>query len=141
MMTRSRSFRDDLIEDLRKNPKEAVAYLNAALEDEDPRVFLLALRDVADAWGGLKRLADETNLNRESLYRMLSMKGNPSLTSLTALLESLGMKLAVHLDKPARKKRDLGREALHGIRAMKRGEGKRRTPASPQGARAAGVKR
>ncbi|MBI4828653.1 MAG: HigA family addiction module antidote protein [Nitrospinae bacterium] len=72
------------------------------------------------------RLADETNLNRESLYRMLSMKGNPSLTSLAALLESLGMKLAVQLEKPARRK--------HGVR-------KRRTPASPQGARAAGVER
>ncbi|MBI4829577.1 MAG: putative addiction module antidote protein [Nitrospinae bacterium] len=114
-----RSYRDDLIAELKRNPKEAVAYLNATLEDDDPRVFLLALRDVADAWGGLKKLAGETNLNRESMYRMLSLKGNPSFTSLTALLESLGMKLAVHLGKPKRGKRDSGRKPHNGVRSGK----------------------
>jgi probable addiction module antidote protein len=101
-MTRSRDFRDYLLENL-KDPKEAVAYLNAALEDDDRRVFLLALRDVADAWGGMKKLSTKTKLNREGLYRTLSEKGNPELASLTAMLESMGLRLAVEVREPAKK--------------------------------------
>ena len=55
-----------------KNPKEAEGYLNAALDDDDPRLFLLALRDVAEAHGGMSKIARTCKLNRESLYRMLS---------------------------------------------------------------------
>jgi probable addiction module antidote protein len=76
------------------DPVEAAAYLNAALEDGSQEVFLLALRDVAEA-RGLTRLARETDLNRENMYRILSEKGNPQLSSLKALLDSLGLKLAV----------------------------------------------
>ena len=50
--------------------------LNACLEDEDGRVFLLALRAVADARGGMRVLSREADLNRESLYRMFSGYGN-----------------------------------------------------------------
>jgi probable addiction module antidote protein len=78
--------------------QEAQAYLNAALEDGDSEVFLLALRDVAEArLGGMRQLANQTQLNRESLYRMLSEKGNPELSSLNAILTSLGFRLAVEL--------------------------------------------
>lgn len=65
------------------------------MEDEDPRVFLLALRNVAEARGGMSKVAAASKLNRESLYRMLSENGNPSLQSLRALLSSLGFRLAV----------------------------------------------
>lgn len=78
-----------------KNPKEAEGYLNAALEEDDPRVFLLALRDVTEAHGGMSKIARTCKLNRESLYRMLSKKGNPSLESLAKLLSSMGFRLAV----------------------------------------------
>ena len=98
------SYRDGLLKAL-KNPEEAEQYLNACLEDEDPRVFLLALRDVAEARGGIKALARETKLNRESMYRMLSKSGNPSLESLSAVLRSFGLKLAVQASSPPRKKR------------------------------------
>jgi probable addiction module antidote protein len=77
------------------DPREAEGYLKAALEDEDPRVFLLALRNVAEARGGMSKVAAASKLNRESLYRMLSENGNPSLQSLRALLSSLGFRLAV----------------------------------------------
>lgn len=77
-----------------QDPDEAVAYLNAALQDEDQRVFLLALRDVAEA-RGMAWLAEEAGLNRENLYRMLSEQGNPQLSSLNALLRSVGLRLAV----------------------------------------------
>ena len=76
------------------DPLEAAAYLNAALEDGTQDVFLMALRDIAKAHG-LTRLARETSLNRENMYRIMSDEGNPQLSSLTALLDSLGLKLAI----------------------------------------------
>jgi len=93
-MSKSRSYHEDLIESL-QNPREAEAYLNAALEEEDPELFLLALRNVAEAQGGVTQLAEKTKLNRESLYKMLSERGNPELRSLEALLHALGFRLAV----------------------------------------------
>ncbi len=89
---------------------EAAAYLTAALADGDKDVFLLALRHVAEAHGGIGRLAARARLNRVSLYRTLSARGNPVLRSLGALLESLGLRLAVEVHRrgarrtaPARK--------------------------------------
>ena len=95
-MARTRNFEEVLAEDL-QDPAEAVEYLNACLEDGDPRVFLLALRDVARARGGVAKLAEATELNREHLYRMLSENGNPELSSLEALLDALGFRLSVSL--------------------------------------------
>ena len=93
-MSRTRRYEQVMDEDL-EDPAEAAAYLNACLQDEDPEVFLLALRDVARARGGLAKLAEITDLNREHLYRMLSEKGNPELRSLEALLDALGFRLSV----------------------------------------------
>jgi probable addiction module antidote protein len=95
-MTEPRRYEDLLDQDL-KDPAEAVGYLNTCLEDRDPEVFLLALRDVARAQGGLAKLAEATDLNREHLYRMLSENGNPELRSLEALLDALGFRLSVTL--------------------------------------------
>ena len=89
-----KDYKDGLFEDLR-DPEFAVAYLNAALEEDTPDVFLLHLRDVAEAWGGLGKLAAETQLAREALYRMLSAQGNPQLASLDKILHALGLRLAV----------------------------------------------
>ncbi|BFU90693.1 MAG: hypothetical protein NTAFB01_18800 [Nitrospira sp.] len=75
--------------------REAEEYLNAALEEGDPELFLLALRNVAEAQGGVAKQAEKTKLNRESLYRMLSERGNPEFRSLDALLHALGFRLAV----------------------------------------------
>lgn len=90
----TKSYVESLRRRLAEDPEEAAAYLDAALEDGDPQVFLLALRDVAEA-RGIGRLAEETNLNRESMYRMLSERGNPRLTSLDAVLDALGLRLGV----------------------------------------------
>lgn len=86
-------YEEGLQEDL-QDADEAAAYLNAALEEGSQDVFLLALRDVA-ASRGLTQLARKASLNRENLYRMLSESGNPQLSSLKALLDSLGFELAV----------------------------------------------
>ena len=95
-MTKQRRYEDALDEDL-KDPVEAVGYLNACLEDGDPEVFLLALRDVARAQGGIAKLAEMTELNREHLYRIPSENGNPAFSSLEALLDAMGFRLAVAL--------------------------------------------
>jgi len=78
-----------------KDPETAAEYLTACLDDGDLDVFLLALRDVAEAQGGIRKLSGRTRLNRENLYRMLSESGNPSITSLYSVLSSLGLRLAV----------------------------------------------
>ena len=93
-MARARSYKKTLIERL-KNPKESAAYLNAALADDDLRVFLVALRDVVEAHGGISELAKETELNRESLYRTLSLQGNPTLMSLFLMFDALGLEFQV----------------------------------------------
>lgn len=96
MPKRTVSYEDILYQDL-QDPEEAAAYLNAALDDESEKeseTFLLALREVAKA-RGIGRLAQETHLSRESLYRTLSRKGNPRFSTLEAVLESVGLKLTV----------------------------------------------
>ncbi|MCC0179917.1 putative addiction module antidote protein [Waterburya agarophytonicola K14] len=96
-MTRSINYRDDLLKSL-TDPEEAKEYLNAALEDENPEVFLLALRDIVDANSSMTQLALDTNRNRESLYKTLSEKGNPQLNSIRSILSNLGFKLAVEVN-------------------------------------------
>jgi len=91
---RTKSYRDDLLESL-KNPDEAAAYLDAALEGGDRTAFLLAIKDVTDANGGVKEVAALAHLNRETLYRTLSENGNPKLTSLDSILHAVGLRLSV----------------------------------------------
>jgi len=82
-----------------KDPDYAAAYLNAATEEER-EVFLLALRNVAEAQG-MAALARKAHVNRESLYRTLSPKGNPQLSTLEAVLAVFGLQLAVQKKKRA----------------------------------------
>lgn len=101
-MGRVRDYKEHLLEQL-QDRKEAAAYLNAALQDEDPHVFLLALRDIAEAQGGMSWLAEEADLNRESLYRTLSLRGNPRFFNLLSVLSAIGLELSIH-PKPRRRK-------------------------------------
>lgn len=91
---KSRPYEESLKETL-DDPNEAAAYLNAALEDGNPAVFLMALKDVADVYGGVAKIAQQARLNRENLYRMLSRSGNPTVASLNSVLNSLGLRLAI----------------------------------------------
>ena len=95
-MTRTRSYKDDLLKAL-ADPDEAREYLNAALEDENPEVFLLALRDVVEANSTISELTRAENHNHESLSKILSEKGNPQLNSIRSILDNLGFKLAIEL--------------------------------------------
>ena len=80
--------------------KEAArAHLQVALDayqnDQDKRALLLALKDVAEAQGGIGWLAKETHLNREHLYYLLSGKGNPRLDTLSLIFKAFGFHLNV----------------------------------------------
>lgn len=79
----------------RDDPEFAAEYLNAVLEDGDQQELLHVLRRMAEAFGGIPKLAQTTNLNATSLYRTLSPRGNPELKSLRVLLKAMGMRLAV----------------------------------------------
>lgn len=69
-------------------------YLNAALEDENPDVFLAAIADVAKA-SGMTTIAKRTGLGRESLYKALSPGAKPRYETIIKVLHSLGVKLTV----------------------------------------------
>lgn len=95
------SYRAELIKRL-KNSEEAAAYLTACYEDSED-IFLLGLRDVVEARGGIGKLSKKTALNRINLYRSLSKKGNPKLSSLTVILEAVGLQLQFSAAKKKRK--------------------------------------
>ena len=93
------SHHDREVAELRADRELAVEYLKAAMESldnpDDRAAGLLALRTVAEAYGGLWAVAAEAGISRESLYRTLSAKGNPTLKTLLAVLKAVGMKLSV----------------------------------------------
>lgn len=97
-MRQLRSFKDVLFQDLR-DPESAKAYLSVALEEyekeRDSEAFLMALRDVAEAQGGLSKLAEKSHLNRQNLYKALSKKGNPKLETVETVLHGLGFRLSI----------------------------------------------
>lgn len=97
-MAKQTAYQRDLIAAL-KDPREAAAYLNAAIEDGERGTFLLALRNVTEVCGGMTALAERSRLSRESLYRILSNQGNPDIKDLTAILHAMGLKLAVEPER------------------------------------------
>lgn len=97
-MAKLMNFKDTLLEDL-KDVEYARKYLSVALEeyerDKDSISFLTALKDVAEARGGLSKLAKKVQLNRENLYKALSARGNPRLDTIELVLHGLGFRLDV----------------------------------------------
>lgn len=84
-----------MIRELRERPQFAVEYLKAALEDsEEPKVLLIALRRIAEAHG-IAKIAKAAGIERESLYRALSARGNPRLSTLVAVTKAVGLQLTV----------------------------------------------
>ena len=90
---------EGVIESFRKNPELSAAYLNAVLKDGGQKELMVAMRRMAEAFGGVSELAKKTNLHAKTLYRTLSPQGNPELKSLTRMLEAMGMQLAVKPSK------------------------------------------
>lgn len=79
----------------------AAEYLAQVLAAKDSATFLIALKDVVEAGGGVGRLANRVGLRRPSLYKILSKNGNPTLATLQEILEPLGLRVSVALDKAA----------------------------------------
>lgn len=93
------------VAELRGDRELAVEYLKAAMQSldnpDDRAAGLLALHTLVETYGGLGAVAAEAGISRESLYRALSPKGNPTLKTLLAVLKTVGMRLSVEPEHPA----------------------------------------
>lgn len=93
-----------------KDATEAAAYVEAAIDEGDSPALMMALRYVAQAQGGIAKLARKSKLTREATYRMLSASGNPELRSLTAILDAAGLRLSV---RPIRRRAAQKNSLIH----------------------------
>ena len=90
-----------MVKKLRNNRAFAAEYLKAAMEGtEEPQVLLIALRQIAEARGGISKIAKAAGIERESLYRALSPRGNPRLSTLFAVTKAMGLTLTVETAPP-----------------------------------------
>lgn len=95
---KTKKYKDFLSDEL-KNPKVAAEYLNACLEENDTQLVLLALKDVAEAMGGITDLSKKTDTHRVTLHRVLSKEGNPEFKTLIDILRVLNIRFVF---KPAK---------------------------------------
>ena len=86
-----------------KNPEHAVGYLNAILQENDPDLLLLGLRDLARAYG-FTHIAESTGLNRESLYKTLSKGRNPRIGTVMDILSAMGCRIRLESARKAKRK-------------------------------------
>ena len=99
---------DEFMRERLADTEFAAGYLQAAIEGGEPGVLLIALRRIAEAHGGMAKLARQTGLTREALYRTLSKDGNPRLSSLQAILAASGLRLTVAPAELPKRKRKTG---------------------------------
>lgn len=94
-MSRSRNHDQTVIEMIRTDPDFAEIYLHTAFEELDEEGgeagFLIALRHIVEARGGMATVAEKAGLSRESLYRALSPKGNPTLRTMKKVMHAAGL--------------------------------------------------
>lgn len=95
------SHDDAMAEVFREDPAYALELLNSILEDGDQGELLVVLRQMTKAFGGVQVVAEKAHLNPTQMYRTLSADGNPALSSLTAILKAMGLRLAVQPVKAA----------------------------------------
>lgn len=94
-MKNSKPHEDAMAEVYRKDPELARDLLNAILADGDQAELLIVLRQMTKAFGGVQAVAEKANLNPTQLYRTLSPEGNPALSSFTAIVKAMGMKICL----------------------------------------------
>lgn len=92
---RSRPHDDAMAELYRKDPSLAIDVVNEILKEGDQAELLTVLRQLTQAYGGVQAVAEQAHLNPTQLYRTLSPKGNPALSSLMAILKAMGLRLKV----------------------------------------------
>jgi probable addiction module antidote protein len=98
---RDRTHDEAMAELFQANPAYAVELLNSILADGENGELLIALRQMAKAFGGVQRVAEQAGLNPTQMYRTLSEEGNPALSSLTAILKAMGLRLTIEPVKAA----------------------------------------
>lgn len=81
------------------DPQSADAYLNDALQDDDPQTFLRALLNVTQAQQNVAAVAEKAGVKRETIYRAFSKSGNPTLDTLNSVLQTLGLRIQVSAKK------------------------------------------
>jgi probable addiction module antidote protein len=91
MPKKSASYDDFISQQLREDPEFAMHYLNEAQQTNDPHALFVAIRRVVDAQFGMTEMEEQTGFKRQSLYKMLSDKGNPGWISMVTVLHSLGL--------------------------------------------------
>lgn len=99
-MTKYRTLNEYLIEKL-KDPEEARAFLEISLEDyeedNDLEAFMLALRTIAEAQGGINKLAEKSHLNRQNLYKILTSKTTSTFDTALSIIKGLGFRLSLEV--------------------------------------------
>ncbi len=98
---KDRAHDEAMAEVFRDDPAYAVQLLNTILEDGDQSELLITLRQMTKAFGGVQTVAESANLSATQLYRTLSPDGNPVLSSLSAILKAMGLRLAVQSVQPS----------------------------------------
>lgn len=91
----TRSHDDMMVEVFQEDPAHALDLLNEMMSDGAVGEMLVTLRQMTKAFGGVQAVAEKAELNATQLYRTLSMEGNPTLTSLLAVLKAIGLQIAV----------------------------------------------
>ena len=94
-MKNSRPHEEAMAEMYRDDPEFARDLLNTILADGDQAELLTILRQMTKALGGVQAVAEKANLNPTQLYRTLSPDGNPALSSFTAIVKAMGMKICL----------------------------------------------
>ena len=98
MSAKGTSFNDYLMEKL-KDPELACHFISEAMTEHDPDYLKVALGDIVKAYG-VGYISEQTGLGRQTIYKMLSEKGNPTHKNLVAILDALGLELTVKPKKP-----------------------------------------
>lgn len=96
------NFEADLMENL-CDPEFASAYIMSAIIDNDMNFLPVALGDIAKAHG-ISKLAEQSGINRRTLYKVFDKKGHPSFDLVTQIMQSLGMEIQVRPKKTKKSK-------------------------------------
>jgi len=91
-MNKAKAFKTS---DYLKTNEDRAEYLKAVMAENDESVLMLAIREIIDSMGGIGKVAKETGLARESLYRTFSENGNPTYSTLFKVLDNIGLQLSV----------------------------------------------
>lgn len=85
---------DEYMQGSLKDPQEAAAYIDAAMELNDQAALLVALRDVAKAYG-MADVARRADVGDKTLFKALSANGNPTIATVQKVLHAVGLRLSV----------------------------------------------